>query len=179
MRAVIDTNVLLVANGQHQDVSPDCIDVCVKFLQRMKDGGITVIDDGFRILGEYKNKTKLHPPKGVGDVYLKHLLRNTSNAQCVEQVPVTEINVDEFSEFPVQRLQPNFDAPDRKFVAVANAHPEKPPIKQAADCKWLDWWQELSDEGVRVDFLCPDDACRFYRNKFPNKPEPELPNFDE
>jgi hypothetical protein len=25
MRAVIDTNVLLVANGQHADVSPNCV----------------------------------------------------------------------------------------------------------------------------------------------------------
>ena len=33
MRAVIDTNVLLVANDQHADVSPECVAECVQRLQ--------------------------------------------------------------------------------------------------------------------------------------------------
>lgn len=32
MKAVIDTNVLLVANRQHDDVSPECVQECVKRL---------------------------------------------------------------------------------------------------------------------------------------------------
>ncbi len=175
MRAVIDTNVLLVANGQHADVSSDCVEVCVHRLLAMEKSGVTVIDDGFRILGEYQNKTSLHPPKGVGDVFLKTLLRNAGNPARVEQVSLTELNENEFAEFPDTALQPVFDAPDRKFAAVANAHQDKPPIWQAADCKWLDWWPELQAKGIRVVFLCPDDACRFYRKKFPNKPLPALP----
>ena len=63
MRAVIDTNVLLVANGQHVDVSPDCVIACVQRLLAMEKAGVTVIDDGFRILGEYQHKTSLTPPK--------------------------------------------------------------------------------------------------------------------
>ncbi len=175
MKAVIDTNVLLVANRQHDDVSPECVQECVKRLLSMQKGGITVVDDGFRILREYQNKTHPNQPKGVGDAYLKWLLQNKSNPRHVEQVAVTVTGIDTFEEFPCPELQPEFDAPDRKFVAVANAHPDKPPILQAADCKWLDWWPELAKQGARADFLCPEDACRFYRGKFPNKPEPELP----
>lgn len=52
MRAVVDTNVLLVANGQHAEVSPDCVIACVKRLQTLEKKGVVVIDDGFRILGE-------------------------------------------------------------------------------------------------------------------------------
>ena len=175
MKAVIDTNVLLVANRQHEDVSPECVQECVKRLLSMKTGGITVVDEGFRIFREYQNKTHPNQPKGVGDVFLLWLLKNKSNPRYVEQVSLTVTGTDSFEEFPCPELQPVFDAPDRKFVAVANAHPDKPPIWQAADCKWLDWWPELAKKGVRVDFLCPEDACRFYRRKFPNKPEPELP----
>jgi len=134
-----------------------------------------VIDDGFRVLGEYQNKTQIAPPKGVGDVFLKWLLRNASNAAHVQQVTITETAPDEFAEFPDLVLQPNFDAPDRKFAAVANAHPDKPPIWQAVDCKWLDWWPALRAKGVEVQFLCPEDACRFYHKKFPTQPVPELP----
>jgi hypothetical protein len=175
MRAVIDTNVLLVANDQHAEASPDCVAACVRFLQEMQVSGITVIDDSFLILREYQNKTKLQPPKGVGDVFLKWLLRNAGNLQHVEQVSVVETSKNVFAEFPNDDLQRVFDAPDRKFVAVANAHTDKPPILQAVDCKWLDWWQGLHVNGIQVDFLCPEDACRFYRKKFPAKEIPALP----
>lgn len=175
MRAVIDTNVLLVANGQHADVSENCVLECIKRLQSMQQSGVTVIDDGYRILGEYQHKTSLHPPKGVGDVFLKWLLRQSGNPARVEQVRLTELVEDEFVEFPDSALQPIFDAPDRKFAAVANAHPCKPPILQATDCKWLNWWPALQAKGIQVEFLCPDDVCRFYRDKYPDKPSPTLP----
>lgn len=176
MKAVIDTNVLLVANGQHGDVSEDCIAECIQRLLHMQSSGITVIDDNHRILGEYQHKTRLSPPKGPGDVFLKWLLRNTGNPYHVEQVQITEITQDCFAEFPDPALESIFDAPDRKFAAVAHAHPERPPVWQAADCKWLEWWSALQKRGVRVEFLCPYDACGFYRKKFPSKPLPELPD---
>ena len=176
MRVVIDTNVLLVANQQHADVSTDCVTECVQRLQAMEKAGVTVIDDGFRILGEYRHKTSLNSPKGVGDVFLKNLFRNLANPLRVEQVSLTELADNEFAEFPDPTMQQVFDAPDRKFAAVAHAHPNKPPIWQAVDCKWLDWWPALKTKGVRVEFLCPDDACGFYCKKFPNKPLPALPD---
>ena len=175
MRAVIDTNVLLVANGQHADVSADCVIECIKRLQAMQKSGVTVIDDGFRILSEYHQKTQLLPPKGVGDLFLKWLMRNAGNPARVEQLTLTEMAEHRFAEFPDAVLELSFDPPDRKFAAVAYAHPEKPPVWQAADCKWLDWWQPLQAKGISVDFLCPDDACKFYRKKFPKKPKPVLP----
>jgi hypothetical protein len=177
-KVVIDTNVLLVANGLHGEVSDECVIECVNRLQAMERTGITVIDDGFRILKEYQNKTSLTPPKGVGDVFLKSLLRHVGNPARVEQVSLTELGENEFVEFPDALLQPQFDAPDRKFAAVSNAHPDKPTIWQAADCKWLDWWQPLQAKGVFVEFLCPDDACQFYRAKFPAKQEPQLPEIE-
>ncbi|QPK64475.1 hypothetical protein IVG45_05775 [Methylomonas sp. LL1] len=175
MKAVIDTNVLLVANGRHPEVSPECVEECIRRLQDMEKSGITVIDDDFRILGEYLNKTHPNQPKGVGDSFLKWLLQNQGNTARVEFVALTETTNDYFAEFPDPSLQRVFDAPDRKFAAVANAHPNKPTVWQAADCKWLDWWQSLQAKGVRVEFLCPADACVFYRKKFPNNPLPELP----
>ncbi len=175
MRAVIDTNVLLVANEQHADVSPDCIAACVCKLKEMQANGITVIDDAYLILAEYQKKTHIKPPKGVGDVFLKWLLRNLANPQRVEQVAITDSGANSFAEFPDADLQPKFDASDRKFAAVANAHPLKPVILQAADSKWLDWWPALQQKGVEVDFLCPEDACRFYQKKFPSKQIPGLP----
>ncbi|WP_282243560.1 hypothetical protein [Stenotrophomonas sp. PS02300] len=175
MKAVIDTNVILVANNQHKDVSGPCVLRCIDRLTKAMNDTVVVIDDGYRILGEYQNKTSLSPPKGVGDVFLKWLLRNAGNERFVEQVALSEHPQHFFREFPCPGLEPWFDPPDRKFAATANAHVDKPCILQAADCKWLDWWQELHDAGVTVDFICPDDACRFYKKKFPLKVQPPLP----
>lgn len=175
-RVVIDTNVLLVANLQHPDVSAECVAECVQRLSEVQAGRhIVVLDDAFRILGEYQHKTRLNPPRGVGDVFLKWLLRNIAQPGHVELVSLSERAPDEFVEFPDTALQPRFDAADRKFAALANAHPLRPVIWQAADCKWLDWWRELAAVGVRVEFLCPDDTCHFYVKKFPGQAVPELP----
>jgi hypothetical protein len=175
MKAVIDTNVLLVANGHHAGASEDCVSECVRRLQAMQAGGVAVIDDDYRIIREYQNKMRPNAQKGVGNAYLKWLLQNQANAGRVELVSITELPPDRFTEFPDPALELQFDIPDRKFAAVAYTHPGKPPIWQATDSKWLDWWPALVAKGVRVDFLCPEDACRFYVKKFPNKPAPELP----
>lgn len=175
MTVVVDTNVILVANNAHKDISPECVLECVRQLEQLKLNGSIAIDDAYRILGEYQNKTAPTKTKGVGDIFLKWVLTNQADTTRVHQVSLTELAEDRFAEFPVATLEATFDRPDRKFAAVSNAHPAKPPILQAADCKWLDWWPLLKASGVEVQFLCSDDVCRFYRKKFPAKPMPTLP----
>ena len=174
MKVVIDTNVLLVANGQHDQVSDDCVITCINRLQSLQRSGVVVIDDGYRIVGEYHHKTSLKPAKGVGDKFLKWMLQHSGTLK-VEQVAINEVDDNCYAEFPDPALEQLFDASDRKFAAVAHAHPDKPTIWQAADCKWLDWWPALRAKGVEVDFLCPDDVCTVYGKKFPQKPAPQLP----
>lgn len=173
---VIDTNVLLVANGTHQGASAECRQACIARLLEIKAKGVVVIDSGHRILGEYRNKTRPNQPKGVGDVFLKWLLQNSANSKRVHQISISETNAKEYAEFPDPALQEVFDPPDRMFAAVANAHPRKPPVWQAVDSKWLNWWPQLQAGGVRIEFLCPADAKRFYAKKFPNNPVPALPD---
>jgi len=171
---VIDTNVLLVANQQHNDASPECILACTQKLLWAQQHGVVVVDDAYRIISEYCNKTNINGTR-TGDAFLKWLLQNKANTARVHQVVINETVPDHFTEFPDQALQPSFDAPDRKFSAVANAHLDKPSILQAADCKWLNWWPALQQTGVTVEFVCPDDICGFYGNKFPNLALPNLP----
>lgn len=163
---VVDTNVVLVANGQHADVSPACIKTCVLALQDVMHSGKLVLDDSFRILREYQNKTQ--PKKGnrTGDVFVKWALNNRCNTKVVDQVALTDNNKRGFESFPDDPDLITFDAPDRKFVAVAGAHPNKPPILQAADSKWLDWAATLHRHGIEVDFLCSVDIRQFHKNKF-------------
>ena len=178
LKAVIDTNVLLVANQQHDEMSAECITQCIEHLQAIQKEGVVVIDNSFIMLNEYQNKTRINPPRGVGDVFLKWLLRNMGNPQRVEMVSVSLTDIDVYAEFPDQALQAEFDPPDRVFPAVANAHGDKPIIWQAADCKWIDWWPVLDKYDIKVKFLCAADALRFYDNKFPRQrhvPAPAMP----
>ena len=172
---VVDTNVLLVAEGKHPEVSEECVLACVARLQKIMAGETVVVDDGYRVLGEYQNKLDAKRGKGVGAAFLKWLLQRQANPGYVAQVMVTEYAKDQYSEFPVPALEAEFDPPDRRFPAISNAHPAKPPILQAADCKWLRWWPDLKAAGIAVHFLCPEDVCRFYGKKFPDEPVPDLP----
>ena len=175
MYVVVDTNVLVVANGSHADVSPDCVIACVDRLERLTKQGKVVIDDAFRILNEYQKQSSPKKNKRPGDVFVRWLLQNSANIQHVEKVPLTEVSQDVFDEFPDAALQPAVDAADRKFLATAAAHARRPVVWQATDSKWLDWWQPLKAAGVTVEFLCRDDVCRFYARKFPGQAVPPLP----
>lgn len=170
---VIDTNVILAANGSHADLSIECVQRCVERLLETQKKGTIVLDDQFRIIKEYLKRTNMKAGKGVGDVFLKWLLQNTANEKYCVQVSLTELSKNEFQEFPIPTRQSEFDPADRKFVAVSNCHPKKPNLLQASDCKWLDWHSDLKACGITVDFLCPDDICRFYRQKFPEKNVPK------
>lgn len=172
---VVDTNVLLVAEGQHPDVSEECVVSCVARLQKIMQSEVVVLDDGYRVLREYQNKLDSKRGKGVGTVFLKWVLQQQSNQKRVVHVVINEHATDRYTEFPVPLLEAEFDPPDRKFPAVSNAHPRKPKILQASDCKWLRWWSDLSAAGISVEFLCPNDVCRFYGNKYPGEPVPALP----
>ena len=80
-----------------------------------------------------------------------------------ESVPITLVDglEIEFDEFPDDPALKRFDEDDRKFIAVARAHPDKPPILQAVDSKWLNFRDALHQKGVRVEDLCPEDVQRF------------------
>ncbi len=139
------------------------------------ESGTLVIDDAYRILTEYQNKTTPRKAKGVGDVFVKWALSRLGDAHRVHQIALTETGPDQYAEFPDAALEVSFDRPDRKFAAVSHAHPDKPPIWQATDCKWLDWWPTLNRCGVRVEFLCGVDVRAFYAKKFPKRKVPALP----
>lgn len=167
---VIDTNIVLVANGQHPDVSPDCVITCVLALQSVMREGKLTIDDGFLILREYQNKTQPKVGNRPGDAFVKWVLNNHSNTKHIEKVTLLEHDERGFETFPEDSELENFDSSDRKFVAVSAGHPEKPCISQAADSKWVAWAPALKRFGIEVDFLCEADIQSFHQKKTKLKP---------
>jgi hypothetical protein len=163
---IIDTNVILVANGQHHDVSPSCRAECALALQTIMQKGRFAIDDKFLILSEYQNKTQPKIGNRPGDAFVKWALQNNANKAKCDRVPLKQDSGRGFESFPDDSKLNKFDEPDRKFVAVSASHAEHPPIVEAADSKWLDWAPTLQKYGIEVEFICKTDIERFHRNKF-------------
>jgi hypothetical protein len=162
---IIDTNVVLVANGQHPDVSPGCIAESALRLQKIMQKGRFAVDDAFRILSEYQNKTQPKTGNRPGDAFVKWTLRNNFNTQRCDQISIRDHPERGFESFPDDQDLRQFDPSDRKFVAVAVAHPNHPPIIQAADSKWITWAPILKRYGIEVEFICEDDIKRFHMKK--------------
>ncbi|MGO9776207.1 MAG: hypothetical protein ACLQGT_14485 [Terracidiphilus sp.] len=163
--AVVDTNVLLVANGQHSGVSPGCVIACVEVLEHLRNQGCIVIDDGYEILNEYCQKSKPNTGNRVGDAFLKWLFQNSRNSRRVAHAHIEKHTERGYTEFPNDVELHDFDHADRKFVAVAVAHPKHPPILQGTDSKWTEWSARLSTHRIKVKFLCPADVARFIERK--------------
>lgn len=154
---VIDTNVLLVADGQAPHMSGACVQECLNRLEQVKSSETIVIDDGWLILGEYHNKLQPNGAPSYGSAFLKWLLQVQGVPKHVSLVKISlqDKAQTRFAEFPNDKaLEAQFDPSDRKFVAVANAHPDKPPVLQAADSKWLAWQDKLLTHGIRLEILC-------------------------
>ena len=82
----------------------------------------------------------------------------------VDRVPITK-HGESYDQFPLHDGLRDFDRSDRKFVAVANSHPQKPPILQATDSKWWGWKDALEEAGISVCFLCPKYIQAKYKEK--------------
>jgi hypothetical protein len=160
---IVDTNVPLAAN-RLADVSDACVEQCVLELISIAsaDEKRVAIDLGGLILEEYRHKLSLAGQPGVGDAFLKWVFDNQAVIDRCDQVEITPMDDDHFVEFPHHDKDlEKFDRSDRKFVAVACAHPEKPPILEAADVKWFGWAPALKRAGVEVRFLCAEIGPRW------------------
>lgn len=160
MKVIVDTNVPIAANKMSPQATPGCIETCIRELKEIERRHTLVLDDGWRILREYQRHLKSSGQPGVGDRFLKWALINRHNPQRCEQVHITASLASEedreFAEFPQDLRLAGFDRSDRKFVAVALAHPERPPILNALDTDWWYFREPLEQHDVRVVFLCPE-----------------------
>jgi hypothetical protein len=129
-------------------------------LREVQDDHVILLDDGWYILKEYMGNLRSEGQPGIGDAFLKWVLTNRRNPVCCEWVHITPASGsrgdESFEEFPDDAELDGFDPADRKFVAVALAHSEAPPILNAVDAGWWTFREALSKYAVQVEFLCPD-----------------------
>ncbi len=154
---VIDTNVGVVANGKHEPAELSCVAVCVEALQTARKQ-VVVVDEDFYIFDEYRRYLSPSGQPSAGDAFFKWLWDNQGNPRyCLKvKIVATSSWKENFKEFPNDPDLEDFDASDRKFVAVAVACGKAPPILNASDTDWWHYQEALRRNGIKVDFLCPE-----------------------
>jgi hypothetical protein len=162
-KCIVDTNVPKTANLATMpdpifDVSYACVLACIEAVEHVIKKRGLIIDTGDEIFNEYRHQL------GVGDRFMKWVHDNRFSLPKDQQVTINS-NGDSYDEFPMHEGLKNFDRSDRKFVAVANAHRENPPILQATDSKWWGWKDALAEVGITVQFICPEYIKAKYADK--------------
>jgi hypothetical protein len=150
---VLDTSVLVIANGraEHVDVLGEqaCIDALVA-----AQGLCICLDSGERILDEYERYCSRRGQPGVGDAFFRWLVDHQWREERCVRVAITPHAEREFAEFPADPSLAQFDRSDRKFVAVALASRRQPTVQVGVDRGWARYAATLADHGVQVQILC-------------------------
>jgi hypothetical protein len=166
---VVDTNVPKTANlAINPEEIPDdltsCVWACIEAIDHIVKKGGLVIDSGDEIFTEYRKQLSMRGRPGIGDHFMKWVHDNRWGFPDEDRVVLTKNN-NSYYEFPEHVGLLNIDPSDKKFIAVSNAHNDKPPILQATDSKWWGWQKILAGIGIKVQFLCLD----YVRTKYDEK----------
>lgn len=155
---VVDTNVPLKAANMHpeNDLDRKCSHACLDFINDLvSSDDILVVDAGREILNEYSKKIDTHAEDNVATVFLTWVLRGILTNKVYQQ-QINRAENGAYLEFPSSETLKKFDKSDRKFVAVAKAHPNHPKIYNGSDTDWWIFKDALRCEGVEVVFLCEE-----------------------
>lgn len=153
----------LAANGRDQcpQASKGCVISCVQRLSVITVKEKIVLDDGNHIFDEYQHYLAWDPrdQQRVGYAFFKWVHDNQYNPDKCDRIHISPRSGDggNYLEFPDDPDLQTFPRDDRKFVAVALAHPTRPPILNAVDTDWWIFRKALERNGVCLEFLCPDD----------------------
>ena len=134
-RAVVDTNVLVAANGRATQVEVACQLQCVDELARIAREEVVCVDDKGLILREYRRRTGKDGQAKPGTVFYKHVWQKMGDINRVRLIPVDPTDP-EGRDFSDPALPENSLKKDAKFLAVAVK--ADATIVNAADSDWAE-----------------------------------------
>ena len=148
---MIDTNVILLAGTMVKDVPNDqlkCYQKCIIFLNElMKQNDSVLVDAEGRVITEYKSHFRLIPYPNMADYFFRYAMSHSVFYHLEELSP------NEYEYYPESPELRAFDAPDRKFIALAYGYGNNTPIVEAADSKWWGIREEIRKTGIELIFI--------------------------
>jgi hypothetical protein len=154
---VIDTNAWAVAEGMHDGASEDCMRTCLGLLNQVDSGVQLAVDEGDRIFTEYLATLRASHTAGLAVKLAERLYRTRWGGVSCKLICITPLSDPAGSFAEVPETVRDFDVDDQKFLAVAAAEGNTPPIFQALDREWWDRRTDLAAAGFDVQFLCAAD----------------------
>ena len=166
---IIDANVALLAGTPVSKIPVDqlkCARECVRFIRDFLTNpeARLVLDDEGRILKEYRNARNVGVAPNLATSFSIWAHQHIA-MECQDFIHLVEIAENEYKEYPDDVQLKEFDPPDRKYIALAYKHPEKPPIVEASDSKW--WGIKDALKNYDIDLLFIDEE--YIKNKFEQK----------
>lgn len=152
MRLVIDTNVLIVANGESEQADEACELEAARTLAKAMRDHIVLIDTGTLATKEYDTYCRRSGQPGVGDLFFKSLLDNIANERRVLRIDIGSTPEEVDSAIPAALA--DFDPSDRKWIAL-HLVGSADSIINAVDSDWAQRKTDLEAAGVQVVELCP------------------------
>jgi hypothetical protein len=158
VRCVVDTNVIATADGSNPAAGARCRVASAEALLALMMTGHLFIDAAGLIVAEYLRAVGSGQPE-AGGAFVRWVLQNQWVDSKVTRVVITPSvgAATGFCELPAPTPGTTYDPADEKFLAVAAAHVERPPVLQAFDSKWWGWQDSLEASGITVHFLCPGE----------------------
>jgi len=171
-KIILDTNVPVKASVSPATCPPDELEMqraCMEYIGELvqNQNKKLVLDLDYEILKEYRNNVYKNSSMGkIFFTWLNNYLGTILPEDCLK----LEKNADgQYKDYPYDEATKDFDESDKKFVALANAHADKPPIIEAADGKWLGYEAAFAKYGIHIEFLDRNYAQRMYEQKILNK----------
>ncbi len=165
-KAIIDANVMILAGTPVRSIPNDmlyCYEKCVDYIEQfMDDNNGVFLDAQGEILKEYENSFRNNEYPNMSTEFLKWALVHA------EFVALNEIEPNVYIPYPDNAKLKGFDPSDRKYIALAYKHPQKPDIIEGTDSKWWGIKQELADNGITLVFIDEEYISKKYRKKMIN-----------
>jgi hypothetical protein len=155
-RAVVDTNVLIVANGKSDHASSECVIAAIDFLTHGESDAVIVLDSIGHIFSEYQNHCSFKGQPGTGDRFFLYLHQRQADVSRVQKVDIHPNDQGSYDEVP--RILSDFDRSDHKFVATVIADECRSVLVNCADSDWREAAQGLKQCAVEVVELCAGRA---------------------
>lgn len=165
-RAVVDTNVPIVANGRSDDANGGriptaaCRLAAIDFLDELLKSGRVFLDLAGEIQREYRRYLNPAGEPGVGDRFYQEVLRR--GPLQVQHVELPKASDGSYKDYPKDRDLVSFDPSDRKFVALSLR--AKAPVVVATDSDWVHHRAALDRNGVTIRFVCGCNMNAWFRS---------------
>ena len=171
-KIILDTNVPAKAAVSPATCPPEELKMqkaCMEYigeLVKSKEKKL-VLDLDHEIWKEYHNN--VCNSSNIGKIFFRWLYEYYATISPEDHIKLNKGSDGKYVDYPYDVETQGFDESDKKFVALANAHQEKPPIIEAADGKWLGYEQSFAKYGIHIEFLDREYAKKMYEQKIVNK----------